>query len=339
MSSSLPARRAVLAQGLALLASRAAWAGGKKVPAEQKAMFDRLMVRGPYGVKTANPLTFSIPGQNRDLLLRVVYPEPGSSSELYPVVLFSHGGQSSKDSYNAIAEHWASHGIATILPTHLDSDSLKYKAGEVITEQLLKARVDDLCAILDHIEKVTSDAPDLGGMVDMSQIAAGGHGFGSLAALVLAGLSYKGADGQLVNRKDKRVKALVSYNGIGPLPLLGDDWNKIKLPVFAAAGTNDPGAVNTRALEPWRWRMSPYTLTSGHERCGVSVMSGDHTYGGLIFQPTPSDKPDATGLAIVNAMSTAFLQAHLTEDQDMEYFLRTANLAALTDGRAFLERA
>jgi hypothetical protein len=167
----------------------------------------------------------------------------------------------------------------------------------------------------------------------------GGHGFGSLAALVLAGLSYKAADGQLVNRRDNRVKALVSYNGIGPLPLLGDDWNKINLPVFAAAGTNDPGAVNSRDVEPWRWRMSPYTLTSGHGRYGVSILSGDHTYGGLIFQPNPGDKPDATGLAIVNALSTAFLVANLTDDQDMAYFLHSANVIALTDGRAFMERA
>jgi predicted dienelactone hydrolase len=336
----MPARRSVLAQTFAaLLLSRSAGAASGRVSKEQRDMFNRLMVRGPFAVKTANPLTFALPNQKRDLLLRVVYPDPEAASESFPLVVFSHGGQSSKDGYNAIAEHWASHGIVTILPTHLDSDSLKYKTGEIITEQLLQARIDDLTAILDHAEDIAADAPGLGGMIDVDQIAVAGHGFGSLPALVLGGLSYKLADGSLKNAHDKRVKALVAYNGIGPLPLLGDDWSKIKLPVLAASGTSDPGAVSARALEPWRWRMSPYSLTSGKSRYGVSITSGDHSYGGLIFRQEPTDKPDATGLAIVNALSTVFLTAQLTDDQDAEYFLRTVNLSAVTDGRAFLERA
>jgi dienelactone hydrolase len=335
------ARRAALAQGLcAVLFSRSAQAATKdRVTVEHRATFDRLMVRGPFAVKTANPLSFAIPGQDRDLLLRAVYPDPDAIAEPFPLVLFSHGGQSSKDHYNPVAEHWASHGIATILPTHVDSDTLNYRTGEIITEALLRGRIDDLTAILDHLEDIAADAPGLGGMIDPAQIAVGGHGFGSLAALVLAGLSYKRADGQVMTRRDERMRALVSYNGIGPLPLLGDDWAKIELPTFAASGTSDPGALDLRTPAPWRWRMSPYSLTSGRERYGVSIASGDHSYGGLIFHQGPGDKPDATGLAIVNALSTAFLIAHLTGDQDAEYFLKTVDLAAVTADRAFLERA
>ena len=85
--------------------------------------------------------------------------------------------------------------------------------------------------------------------------------------------------------------------------------------------------------------MSPYAMTAGRERYVVSLASGDHSYGGLIFHQEQGDKPDATGLAIVNALSTAFLMAVLTEDQDAEFFLKSANLAALSDGRAFLERS
>lgn len=338
---SLPARRAVLAQSLAgLLLSRPAWAATKgKVPKEQREMLDRLMVRGPFTVKIANPLSFAIPGQNRDLLLRCVYPDPEAASEPFPLVLFSHGGQSSKDSYNPIAEHWASHGIATILPTHLDSDSLNYQTGEVITEKLLQGRIDDLASVLDHLDSIVADAPGLGGMIDDERIAASGHGLGSLAALILGGLSYKGVDGQMKNARHQRVKALVSYNGVGPLPILGDDWQKIKLPVFAASGTDDPGAISAHAIEPWRWRMSPFSLTAGKERFGVSIASGGHSFGGLIFHQEPGDKPDATGLAIVNALSTAFLAAYLTDDQDAAYFLRTVNISAATNGRAFIERA
>ncbi|TAL02838.1 MAG: hypothetical protein EPO08_05910 [Rhodospirillaceae bacterium] len=342
-----PSRRAVLSQVLAagitsMSASANARAGNKEAPApQQSTFFDRFMVRGPFPVRTANPLSFQLPNQNRDLLVRVSYPDPSSAwnSTPFPVVLFSHGELSSKDLYNPIADLWASHGIVAILPTHIDSESLGYKSGEMNQAAVLTSRIVDLTYLLDHLDEITMQAPTLAGHIDKERIGVGGHGFGSAAALALAGLQLKTSSGTATGSGDPRIRALISYNGVGPLPLLGDNWSDITVPTFAAAGTNDPGMAGIDIDQTWRWRMSPFSLTHGKKRFGVSITLGDHTYGGLIGNQDQSDKPDATGLAIVNAMSTAFIAAHLMDNREVKIFLETIDLPAMTDGRAFLERS
>jgi len=340
-------RRAVLsgavATGTALIAS-SAYAHGAKVSkvdhARNQALFAQLMVRGPFAVKTANPLSFQTQ-PDRNLLVRVTYPDPSDAAApaTMPVVVFSHGALASKDSYDQIADLWASHGIATILPTHIDSQSLGYQVGQMEQIQVLAGRIADLGYLIDHMEDVARQTPALAGRFDKDHIGIGGHGFGVMPALCLAGLRVKAPSGQITDNRNPRVKALVSYNGIGPLPFLDDNWGDITVPVFAASGTNDAGSIGGTPTQPWRWRMSPYTLTHGKERYGLSVTAADHAYGGLIGLSDHSDKSDATGLAIINAMTTAFIHATLDGDKASESFLKTADVSALTENRAFLERA
>jgi len=344
--ASTPTRRAVLRKSLAgaLLTCAPSVAVGAKDPTAghtSQAIFDRFMVRGPFAVKTANPLSYALTGQNRELLVRVNYPDPASpnADAHFPVVVFSHGENSSKDRYNAIAEHWASHGIVTVLPTHRDSDSLGYAMGSMTIDDVIAGRVADMRFLIDTLDQISDDAPGLAGRIDKNRLAAGGHGIGSLIALALVGLPLTLEKAPVTVNADPRIKALISYNGVGPLPFIGADWRRVTVPILAAAGTNDGGTFGDNFAETWRWRMSPYSLTGGKDRYGVSIMSADHSYGGLICHDALSQKPDATGLAIVNAVSTVFLTAQLKGDSQLQAFMRTAPLQALTAERAFLERA
>ena len=291
---------------------------------------------GPFQVESANPLTYHVDQQDKDLSVRVTYPSgPGP----FPVIVFSHGAMSSKDLYGRIADHWASHGYVTILPTHLDSESLGYSFRNPLPrEKIFFGRIGDVTFLLDHMDDIAKQS-GLAGKLDLSHIAVAGHSFGGWVALILAGLPVTMPDGTQKSFADPRIKALVVYNGIGPMDGIDPNgWGKVKVPVFAASGTNDPGSTGDGVLRPWRWRIGAYDLAGSAEKFAVSITSGDHYYGGLICREGAGGAPDPAGLAIVNGASTAFLDAVLKGNQAAKRFLATADLPSLTGNRGFLER-
>ncbi|MDX2144167.1 MAG: dienelactone hydrolase family protein [Rhodospirillaceae bacterium] len=292
---------------------------------------------GPFGAKSAAALSFRVDAQDKDLNVRVTYPDaPGP----HPVIVFSHGALSSKDLYNRVADHWASHGYATILPTHLDSESLGYSFKNPLPrDKVFFGRIGDMAFILDNLEAIAARA-GIAGKLDAQRIAAAGHSFGGWMALIMAGLPVKMPDGSSKSFRDKRVKAMMAYNGIGPMDQIDNDrWGDVKIPVLAASGTNDPGATGDGMLRPWRWRMGAYDLAGSKEKYAVSITMGDHYYGGLICREGAGGQPDAEGLSFVNGASSAFLDAYLKADNDAKKFLRTVDLRPLTNDRAFLERS
>ena len=71
-------------------------------------------------------------------------------------------------------------------------------------------------------------------------------------------------------------------------------------------------------------------------RYGVSIAGADHYYGGLICREG-TGKPDPDGLAVTNAMSTAFLSGYLNNDGAARTLLQHADLPKLSNERGFLE--
>jgi predicted dienelactone hydrolase len=344
MPDQLWSRRAALTAAAASIAQPALAARSPKpsprlAGKREQDIFARYRERGPFPVSVANPLSFTVPDQGKDLLVRVTYPDPSAPSDgrSFPVILFSHGALSSKDLYARVADHWASHGFVTVQPTHLDSESLGFKLGGIDQMKLVMSRIGDMLFLLDNLDAVAAQSPALSGRLAKDRIAAAGHSFGGMVALALAGVPIKQPNGQLREFGDARIKALVAYNGVGPLPYLAEDWSRVTMPVFAASGTNDPGATGDGILRPWRWRIGAYDRTAGKERFAVSVAGGDHYYGGLICREGAGGKPDPEGLAIVNAMSTAFLDGYLGGNAAARSLLTRGDLPMLTGQRAFLE--
>ncbi|MDX2223827.1 MAG: hypothetical protein SFV21_13835 [Rhodospirillaceae bacterium] len=292
---------------------------------------------GPFAVRTANPLSFRLDDQNKDLQLRLSWPDaPGP----FPVVAFSHGALSSKDLYTRVAEHWASHGYAVVLPTHLDSESLGYSFRNPLPrEQVFFGRIQDMQFIFANLDAIAAQA-GVPGALDAGRMAVAGHSFGGWIALIMAGLPVTMPDGTLKSFAEPRLKALVSYNGIGQMAGIPEDgWARVTLPVFAASGTHDPGATGDGVLRPWRWRMGAYDLAGAREKYGVSVVRGDHYFGGLICRETAPGPADHDGLAVVNGASTAFLDAYVKDDAAAKRFLKDADLRTLSADRGFLERS
>ena len=303
----------------------------------QDQLFSQFMARGPYPTTTATPPPLHMAGRHQPTPIEITYPasQASATSKPFPVALFSHGESSSGLEYNAIADLWASHGIICILPTHQDSGTLGHGRGRLPLSDLLRFRLEDLAYLSSNLDLIVSEIMPQSSIVDYGQTVVAAHGIGVLPALAMAGLPLFPESRPVANN----VTAIISYNGFGPLPDFDDGWNKITVPVFAVAGTRDVSTMADNFVRSWRWRLSPYSLTSGPHRYGLSIADGDHSYGGGIFHREAGDQVDTIGLAIANALSTAFIHAHLSGDPELKRFLEVANIPALTKDRARLERA
>ena len=84
--------------------------------------------------------------------------------------------------------------------------------------------------------------------------------------------------------------------------------------------------------------MSGFTLAPAGDKYAVVLDNGDHYLGGLICREGQGGEPDPEGVEIDRALSTAFLDAYLKDDARAKSFLQTADITALTKGRATFER-
>ena len=80
--------------------------------------------------------------------------------------------------------------------------------------------------------------------------------------------------------------------------------------------------------------MSGYTLSPPGDKYWVALENADHYLGGLICRDNRGGEADPEGVAIDRAMTTAFLDAYVREDVSALDFLQTADVEALTGGRA-----
>jgi len=290
---------------------------------------------GPYTIRVADPVVLNDRAQGRDLSVRVAYPDGAGP---FPVVLFSHGAFCFADGYASVTDHWVSHGYVVVLPRHLDAADAPPLGPEALP-RLLQARLDDLAFLLDHLAELRAVA-GIEGELDAARIAVAGHSFGGMIAMIKAGLYLRAPDsGERLDFGDARIRAAVVMSGVGPMPQMTDDaFSGLKKPLLATGGTLDVGNIGSGPVYPWEWRMSAFGLAPSGDKFQVVLDRGDHYLGGLICRQDRGGPPDPEGAAIDRAVATAFLDAYLRDEPAARAFLDRADLAAITAGRARLER-
>jgi hypothetical protein len=274
--------------------------------------------------------------QNRDIALRVAAPAEAGA---YPVVVFSHGANCYPERYAAVTDHWVGHGFVVIAPNHLDSPNSRRQLTPDMLPKLLESRIRDLSVVTDSVAAVMAGA-GLAATPDTSRMAIGGHSFGGMLAQIKAGLVLKDPrTGAALSRADPRYRAALVMSGVGPMPQMADDaFAGLTGPLMASGGTLDEGNVGSGQLFPWEWRLSPYRLAPPGDKYEVVLEKGDHYLGGLICREDRGGDADPEGVAIVRALQTAFLDAYLKDSAAARRFLNTADIRALTAGRARLQR-
>jgi dienelactone hydrolase len=290
-------------------------------------------------IRIINPVTLEVPGEARELTLRVALPAAADGP--VPLIVFSHGANSSKDLYDRVADHWAAHGYAVFSPTHIDSESLALGLGPADGQRILRTRVSDLRLLLESPDSVAR-AAGLEVSLDARRRVIAGHSLGGLMAAVIAGVPIVDpASGESVAVGVPGLSALISLHGVGDIAALDPQgWSQLALPIFALAGTADPARTGDAIERPWRWRLGPYDLAPPGDNYALVLEDGDHYMGGLIGRFEVPGPPDEAGLAAFNRYSTLFLQAYLEDTPGARAKLDAAVLKRPPDitPRASLER-
>lgn len=287
---------------------------------------------GQFETGVASGVEVHIPERNRNLLLRVSYPKGIGP---FPLIVFFHGALCSADGYADLADHWASHGYVVILPSHPGAGG-SARGNPEQQNIAFRKQVADMSSILDSLDAIATRIAPLGDAIDPSRVAAAGHSMGALIATVVGGLPRLEPDGSYLSLKDDRFDVLVLLSGPGPLPLTPQNgWESVTLPTLVTTGTRDHANRGGEGAT-WEWRLGAYKLTPPGNRYGLVIDEADHFLGGMICAERADGPPDREAFAIVESISTAFLDAYLKNNQRASDYLHAATISEATNGRAEL---
>jgi hypothetical protein len=296
---------------------------------------------GPLTLKTEYRTELNFPELEKDLTMRVVFPEePGP----YPLIVFSHGNGCLQDLYAGFADHWASWGYVVIQPVHMDSRELGFSMKGASLETMnyvVSSRIADVRFVIDSIDQLEAQVPGLAGQIDREQLIMAGHSMGAGTAMMLNGVQMVDprTDG-ILSTDENRFDALIvisepSNNRMMP----NEPWRMSKVPTFIATGSEDFSMAGARGGKKSR---NAYQLPADAEFPDQPhyylYMDGmDHYLGGLICREDKSGPRDHSALKIINGSSVAFLDAVIEGDPAAQAFLPSGDISELTNGRATLE--
>lgn len=276
---------------------------------------------GPYLVKEINNLSLK-KGRGQEncdsgesSLPLKVYSCQGQGA--FPVIIFSHGVGASQDSYRNLGYFWASHGYICIHPTHVDSTAgesgsfqeknfLKLMGHVLRNSQLWLERAAEISLIIDSLNLLEEQEPQLRGKFNVQHIGIGGHSFGAYTAQLVGGVTIDiPGYSEKKSLLDERVRALLllSPQGRGQQGLSDTSWDFLKLPTMIVTGTNDK---NARGQGP-EWRREPFDFSPPGDKY-FALIEGAHHFsftGNLSGEQTISQ---------VQNLSLAFWDAYLKAD-------------------------
>ena len=280
----------------------------------------------------------AIQTDDRELDVNIYFPEAEGK---YPLLLFSHGNWSDKDSYDVVIQHWVSHGYVVIAPNHLDCcnmlmglvNSIRY--GQM---GLVEARIDDFIFMLDHLDEVEGSSQGLAGKIDATRIAATGHSFGAFTSQQFAGAGITDIDnGKDVFFRDERIKVVVAISPPGPMfdMITEKSWLAVDKPMLVTTGTWDSEPTY---FPDWRVHKLSHDTAMTGEQYALITQGADHYLGNLICRLERKEAPQHDALKMINATTLAFLDAYLKDNPEGKAFINDDTLSSVTGGFSILER-
>ncbi len=250
--------------------------------------------------------------RSRTIPVRIYYPK--SDLERFPVIVFSTGLGRSREDCGYLGRHWARCGYVSVFVQHPGSD--ESQKGLRPRKDLQRAfynpsnvrnRPMDLIFVLDRLEQMARDGSSVGNRLDLAQIGAAGHDFGSQTALALAGQVLPGQ----VTFRDPRVKAVLAMSspvptGQGPL---SEVYAGISVPCLHITGTADNSIVGT--TQAYQRRL-PFDHVSAADQFLITLNGADHlTCSGHNRRANASN--DAMFQRLIAESSTVFWDAYLKQ--------------------------
>src|SRR6185437_13305111 len=224
-------------------------------------------------------LTLHDGGRNRDIPIKVYYPEHLSSS--VPLIIFSPGYGGNREGYAYLGQGWASAGYIVMVPTHAGSDNTALRknalrgvedAAQAFENQTL--RTGDVHFLISSIKQIEHQIPAIKGKIDRKRIGMSGHSMGGGTTLLIAGATAAAPGAQPRGFRDDHVRAAVAMSPPGPgrAAFADNSWDKISIPVMTMSGTRDRGVGG----EPPEWRTQPYKHMPAGDKYQVTVNGANH---------------------------------------------------------------
>jgi hypothetical protein len=178
----------------------------------------------------------------------------------------------------------------------------------------------------------------LKGKLNRDLIIAAGHSIGTQVVLVNTGQRIRNPTNNYVTESSEdRFMAAVMLSDPGKMAMMPDDtWKGGSAPTFLSTGSEDYGLMGDGRREAgYQNEILTIPDKSTGDKYLLLIERGDHYFGGLIHRDV--DKvPDYDGLAIFNAASLAFMDAHTRDAASAWAFLKPNILSSATDGRFVL---
>lgn len=301
---------------------------------------------GPYTVSEVGDLVLHDSKRNKDLHVRIFYP---NGSGRYPVIVFSHGAGGSQNCCEALTRHWATYGYVTIQPTHDDSAVQRRNTGEenirflqAVRDALKKpalweSRPRDISFVLDALPALADRVPGLVGKMDSARIGVAGHSMGSYTTEAVAGAAVDLPGHPAANLADPRVKAILclSPQGPGQFGLTDHSFDPISLPYLGLTGSLDSlGPVASPA-----WHKTPFDRSQPGDKYHLFIEGANHM--SFITARTVAASRAAQGepiLGYTNSASLAFWDAYLKGDARAKAYLQSDALEKSSHGAVKLSR-
>lgn len=270
---------------------------------------------GPYQVGVADNLTLTDTRNNRQLPIKVYYPQGLRGPA--PVIIFSHGGGGSKDGFTYLSEYWASQGYISIHPTHDDPTRLRDNLEDATP---LIYRSQDISFIIDSLPTLENQIPQIRGKMDRSRIGVAGHSFGAYTTMLMAGALVDTAQRPDASFRDNRVRAFlaISPSGAGRGGLDENSWSRITSPMMVVTGTNEAGDT---------WRIEPFNGMPPGDKYFL-LFEGAYHNSYNDFKPVRRGREqDPQRIEYIHtylqSASVAFWDTYLNQDNTARQFLQS----------------
>ena len=286
--------------------------------------------RGTRSVLLASSVQLKDDSRDKTLDVLVRYPDGEGP---FPIVVFSHGALANKEAFGIASDHWASHGYIVIHPNHADArggdsrgqSSQRRAAGGTLGALIgggRIGRVQDITSILDSLDQLESQVPDLKGKLNRDAIAVAGHSFGAYVAQCHGGVKTM-VDDQLTNLSDRRVKCVVPISAQGEsgnFGLTSESWSEAKVPALHITGTRDRSAPERpgERMGDFQTKMVPFERSPPGDKYLLVIEGANHVaFGGRLR----GLRGGADAPVLTKTLSLAFLDAFLKKDADAKAWL------------------
>lgn len=229
------------------------------------------------------------PGRQRNVPVRLRWPDESRFARPWPVVIFSHGLGGTREGGTVWGEARADAGFVVIHIQHTGSDlDAVRSAARTFTDQRalrtlttpeqLMARLQDVSFVLNEIEKRHLAGQDLWHSARPTQVGLAGHSFGAHTTMGMAGQRYPGFEGV----SEPRLASFIAFSPT--VPMVGSAqraFERLSRPVLSITGTRDGDVVGVGAT-PERRKAVFAALPSG-DKAHFVLMDADHmTFAGQI---------------------------------------------------------